>query len=684
MVHGERRRVDRRHKKAIVDPPRETQYDTLEDAFCEYLRHIGEHTEFSVSQLAARFPGVESALTRAIDLYEAVAENPRFASLLDGVLWPSCGDQIGVFQIGEQIGAGVFARVHLACDHSMGGRQVVLKLCAIESDETDILGRLNHPNIISPLSLHDFPERGLTGIVMPFRGTATLAHLVAFMSAQSHNSRRVCIEEFLRHHSGYYEPEIMGMRGNPSIVTLGRKIALNLADALAFAHKEGFIHSDVKPENILLANDQTAKLLDFNLALSTSGTSVRPLGGTYRYMPPEQRHALTDGASIETSVDVYSLAASLIELFHNCGTQIQDDVSEFVQSEIPIQSNMRRLVGWQFTRLLRGCTSLTPERRPSASWVAQDLRRFEQRAFSIQLFMALAVVCPLLFGSGLIRTDAQRFSDGWTALTDGDPVSAVENFTTLLSRDSATDELRLLRACASIETDDYATAFADLRAVEDSPEISALQGYVVGSWSGSYLVAEKYFERSFASGVDRVDVLNNLAVCKERLAEYKEARQLLQTAIQIKPDDLTILINAVRVEFREFDLDNEYNIDLDLVDRMMDHPTAASHAECVFLAAQCYLAKSVKECSYQSIGLQNAYRASDLGITGRRISELADLCPDASEEIEHLAKNGERRISEKSPRFDRFLKPPTSSADYLRSLLGDLNPGSVLASKMTD
>ena len=629
---------------------------------------------------SAQFPDIKSALIETIGLFDAIAENPRFAALLDGVVWPSCGDQIGAFQIGKQIGAGAFARVHLALDHSIGERQVVLKLCAFESDETDILGRLNHPNIISPLSLHDLSEWSLTGIVMPFLGTATLAHLISFVNGQSQNSSKVRIEEFLSKHAGYKQPEIMGLSGNVSIATLGRRIAMDVADALAFAHEQGFIHSDVKPENILLANDQTAKLLDFNLALSANG-SVRPIGGTYRYMPPEHRHALLEQSTIDPSVDVYSLAVSLLALF---GNPRQDSDTGPVPTTTPIQPDTRRLIGRRFGRLLKDCTLPNPEDRPSASIMAHRIRTLDRGVFPLQLCMALLIIFPLLFGTGLIRTDDQRLLDGWTALTmDSDPVSAIKDFTTLLSRDSATDDLRLLRACAGIEANDYATAMADLRTVESNPEISALLGYVVGSWSGSYVVAEKYFEQAYIAGIHRVDLLNNLAVCKERLAKNQESKELLQEAIQIRPNDLTILVNMVRVEYRQFDLNNEYNIDVELVDRMMDNPTAASHAECVYLAARCYLAESLKDSGYQSIGLQHASRAFDLGIPSRRISELTNLCPDASGDIERLVRNEERRNDNgESLQIDRFLKPPTSSAEYLRLLVGFL-PGDSTLSMLT-
>jgi serine/threonine protein kinase len=101
-------------------------------------------------------------------------------------------------------------------------------------------------------------------------------------------------------------------------------IMLQCLDGLAHAHRHGFIHRDLKPQNILLHQRQgqwTAKITDFGLAKSfavagLSGmTATGGAAGTYKYMPREQ---LTDFKYIGPASDVWSIAATFYHLLTGC------------------------------------------------------------------------------------------------------------------------------------------------------------------------------------------------------------------------------------------------------------------------------------------------------------------------------------------------------------------------------
>lgn len=93
------------------------------------------------------------------------------------------------------------------------------------------------------------------------------------------------------------------------------EVAIQLAEALACVHKEGFLHRDVKPENVMVGRVRgkpRAVLLDFDTALMSLGEE-RPPSGTLGWAAPEQ--LLDEAAWLDRRADVYSLGATLTLLF---------------------------------------------------------------------------------------------------------------------------------------------------------------------------------------------------------------------------------------------------------------------------------------------------------------------------------------------------------------------------------
>ena len=102
-------------------------------------------------------------------------------------------------------------------------------------------------------------------------------------------------------------------------------VGVQVADALDYAHRQGVVHRDVKPGNILLTNDDQVKVADFGIAKAAFGSSdSRPFAGadltqsgailgTAKYLSPEQ----VNGEDIDGRADIYSLGVVLYEML--CG-----------------------------------------------------------------------------------------------------------------------------------------------------------------------------------------------------------------------------------------------------------------------------------------------------------------------------------------------------------------------------
>lgn len=89
------------------------------------------------------------------------------------------------------------------------------------------------------------------------------------------------------------------------------RIALDVVHALGFAHAQGIIHRDIKPDNVLLRADGSAVLTDFGIARAVSGyvasTGHNMTIGTPQYLSPEQ----AQGRELDPRVDFYSLGVTL-------------------------------------------------------------------------------------------------------------------------------------------------------------------------------------------------------------------------------------------------------------------------------------------------------------------------------------------------------------------------------------
>src|SRR5918998_2838747 len=102
-------------------------------------------------------------------------------------------------------------------------------------------------------------------------------------------------------------------RAGPLPVRRALELGLEVGRALAFAHAQGLVHRDVKPQNVLLNGDGRAKVTDFGIARSLDAVGHTTTGtvlGTSHYIAPEQAR----GERVDVQTDVYSFGVVLFEL----------------------------------------------------------------------------------------------------------------------------------------------------------------------------------------------------------------------------------------------------------------------------------------------------------------------------------------------------------------------------------
>src|SRR5689334_411501 len=198
------------------------------------------------------------------------------------------GRNLGPYRLLDQLGAGGRATVYKAY-HAAMDRYVAIKVLPqhLASDpnfrarfqqEARVIARLEHRHI---LPVYDVAEEdGIPYLVMRYTDGGDLNHLIA---------------------------------GRPTLERMVELVA-QVAEALSYAHRQGVIHRDVKPANVLIGRDGDALLADFGIAkiyedtlqLTGEGNMV----GTPAYMAPEQ----LQGQRVDARTDIYALGVVLYQV----------------------------------------------------------------------------------------------------------------------------------------------------------------------------------------------------------------------------------------------------------------------------------------------------------------------------------------------------------------------------------
>ncbi len=293
---------------------------SMTDETAELLMETGKSFERKRDYQSARetystvhnyFPGHPRAGDALDDISSITGQHPSLSSTLILPDMPVELPQLGRYELIRPLGKGAMGAVYLANDPTIR-RQVAIKTLMLNDlgddreelrdrflREAETAGRLQHPNIAT---VYDVGEDGdLAYITMDYVPGGTLADWTD--------------EEGLLELGTLYQ--IMEL----------------VCDALGYAHKEGVVHRDIKPGNILYnPEDMSVKVTDFGIAslADYSRTKTGAILGSPYYMSPEQ----VSGKKVSAASDLYSLGVTFYQL---------------LSGSLPFEADSLAQLAWQIT-----------------------------------------------------------------------------------------------------------------------------------------------------------------------------------------------------------------------------------------------------------------------------------------------------------------------------------------------
>jgi len=265
----------------------------------------------------------------------------------------------GRYEILRHLARGGMAEVYVAHD-LMLDRRVALKVLFPELStdrnfverfrrEAQAAANLSHPNIVS---IYDWgEEEGTYFIVMEFIEGRTLGQIIR--------------EE------------------GPLVADRAAEIGADVAGALAFAHRSGVVHRDVKPGNVLISPTGQVKVTDFGIARAANSdqdlTQTGAVMGTATYFSPEQ----AQGHRVDQRSDVYSLGIVLYEMVTGRAPFAGDNPMAIAYKHVREQPVAPRQINPDVTEtfeaiVLQAMAKNPNDRYTSADELRQDLLRFRQ------------------------------------------------------------------------------------------------------------------------------------------------------------------------------------------------------------------------------------------------------------------------------------------------------------------
>jgi tetratricopeptide (TPR) repeat protein/predicted Ser/Thr protein kinase len=295
---------------------------------------------------------------------------------------------IGRYVVRERLGQGGMGVLYLALDPAID-RLVAVKLLGVQGPElrerfvreAGLAGRLQHPNIVTVFDVGTY--EGQPFIAMEYIPGETLGEII--------------------------------QRRAPLALRRRLELTVEACQGLAFAHRHGIVHRDVKPANLMVSRESGGlKVLDFGIArgMDSSLTQAGMVMGTPNYMSPEQ----LEGRPLDHRSDVFALGLVLYEILGYRQAFAGDTpqavwrqiASEQPLSILEINPNLDSALAAIIDRAI---AKRVEDRYPDLDTLRADLLRVIHRLQSMQSGDTLVDALPVTPPSPTRRPDFARLAE---------------------------------------------------------------------------------------------------------------------------------------------------------------------------------------------------------------------------------------------------------------------------------
>jgi eukaryotic-like serine/threonine-protein kinase len=267
----------------------------------------------------------------------------------------------GRYRVEGRLGVGGMATVHLAFDQRLE-RYVAIKLLAEHlADDATFVSRFRREALAAARLVHP-----------------NIVQVFDFGFDESHHQHFIVME----HVEGHSCAELLRDRGHLDVDEV-MEIVAQACRGLDYAHRNGVVHRDVKPGNLLVADSGAVKLADFGIARAIDQSSITQVGsvlGTAAYLAPEQAR----GEEAGPRADIYSLGVVTYQLLSGRLPYEATSLSELAlkqQRESPTPlDELNPSVPPELAQAVAMALALDSESRPADAMVfAEALRNGLQR-----------------------------------------------------------------------------------------------------------------------------------------------------------------------------------------------------------------------------------------------------------------------------------------------------------------